>query len=72
MRRKQNLRATQNNIDTGFLQINAISETNQIPVKNATIQIASTGNPEKIIDVLETDADGKTPNISLTPRADSK
>ena len=65
MRHRQNLRASQNNIDTGFLQINAISETNQIPVKNATIQIASTGNPENVIEMLETDADGKTPNISL-------
>lgn len=65
MKYRQNLRATQDNIDTGFLQINAISENNQIPVKNATIQIASTGNPENTIEVLETDANGKTPNISL-------
>lgn len=65
MKYRQNLRAAQNNIDTGFLQINAISENNQIPVKNATIQIASTGNPENTIEVLETDANGKTPNISL-------
>ena len=65
MKYRQNLRAAQDNIDTGFLQISAISENNQIPVKNATIQIASTGNPENTIEVLETDTNGKTPNISL-------
>ena len=55
----------QNNIDKGFLQISAVSDTNQIPINNAQIEIATTGNPDHTIDILETDADGRTPNITL-------
>lgn len=65
MKTYKTLRATQDNIDTGFLQINALSGLNQIPVENATIQIADTGNPNQPFETLETDANGQTPNISL-------
>jgi hypothetical protein len=35
------------------------------PVKNATIEIASSGNPDQTIEVLKTDSDGITDNIEL-------
>ena len=57
--------ATQENIDIGFLQINAISETNQIPIPNATIQIASSGNPNITLEEITTNIDGQTDNIEL-------
>ena len=65
MKLKKHLRATQENIDRGYLQINAISDNNEIPVRNAKIEIASTGNPNQTIEQLETDSDGRTPNIEL-------
>ena len=65
MKLKKQLRATQENIDRGYLQINAVSDNNEIPVRNAKIEIASTGNPNQTIEQLETDNDGRTPNIEL-------
>lgn len=65
MRQKPSLRATQDNIDKGFLQINVVSEDNQIPVRNARIEIAGTGDPNEPIEQLETDSDGRTPTIEL-------
>lgn len=66
MQNQSYLHACQNNIDQGYLQISAISSTNQIPIKNARIEIASTGNPDQTIEVLETDQDGRTENINLS------
>lgn len=65
MKLKKYLKATQENIDTGYLQINVVSENNQIPVKNTKIELASTGNPNETIEELETDADGRTSSIGL-------
>lgn len=57
--------ATEDNIDIGYLQINALSETNDIPVSNARIEIASTGNPNIVLETFETNTDGQTENIEL-------
>lgn len=65
MRRKHILRATQDNIDKGYLQINALSGENQIPVRNATIQIANTGSPNQPFETVETDLNGQTESITL-------
>lgn len=59
------LKATQDNIDEGFLQIQAVSDNNQIPVADATIEIANTGEPNKPLEQIKTDADGITERISL-------
>lgn len=59
------LKATQDNIDEGFLQIQAVSDNNQIPVADATIEIANTGEPNKPLEQITTDADGITERISL-------
>lgn len=59
------LYATQNNIDKGFLKINAISSDNMFPIKNATIEIADSGNPDEILLKTETNSDGITDNLEL-------
>ena len=59
------LKATQDNIDEGFLQIQAVSDNNQIPVADATIEIANTGEPNKPLEQITTDEDGITERISL-------
>lgn len=66
MRQKKDLHATQDYIDTGYLQINAISDYNAIPVQNAKIAIASTGNPNQTIEEITTDISGKTENLTLS------
>ncbi|MGN0439020.1 MAG: peptidoglycan-binding protein [Lachnospiraceae bacterium] len=65
MRQKLDLHATQDYIDNGYLEINAISANNQIPIPGAKIQIANTGNPNQTIEELETDKNGKVTNIEL-------
>lgn len=65
MNERKYLKATQDNVDTGYLQITATSENNQIPVRNAHITIASTGNPNQPIEEIDTDSDGRTATISL-------
>lgn len=60
-----NLIANQNDIDKGFLKVRAFSSENLIPIDNARIEIAGTGNPDNPIIVTETDQDGLTENIEL-------
>lgn len=50
---------------TGELKIDVQSQENQIPIKNATIQIAYTGEPDKIIEEVSTRNIGSTENITL-------
>ncbi len=59
------LKATQDNIDEGFLQIQAVSDNNQIPISDATIEIANTGDPNTPLEQIKTDADGIAERISL-------
>ena len=59
------LKAAQDNIDEGFLQIQAVSDNNQIPIADATIEIANTGDPNTPLEQITTDADGITERISL-------
>lgn len=62
---KHQLKASQNNIDTGYLRISAVSTDNQIPIRDARIEISSTGIPDETLEVVETDQDGRTDNIDL-------
>lgn len=59
------LKAAQDNIDEGFLQIQAVSDNNQIPIADATIEIANTGDPNTVLEQITTDADGITERLSL-------
>lgn len=65
MRSFHDLKATQDNIDIGNLQINAVSQNNQIPIENARIEIATTGNPNQPLEQLVTNIDGQTEQIEL-------
>lgn len=62
---KHQLKASQDNIDTGYLRISAISTDNQIPIRDARIEISSTGIPDETLEVVQTDQDGRTENIDL-------
>lgn len=59
------LEANENNIDIGFLKISAVSNDNNIPVKNAVIEIADSGNPDEILLKTETNSDGITDKLEL-------
>lgn len=54
-----------NNIDTGRLRIEVLSETGQIPIQNATIEISDTGEPEEIMEEITTNSSGQTETIDL-------
>lgn len=56
---------TNNNIDTGYLEVDVISSANNVPVENATVTISYTGDPESTIEELRTDNSGQTERISL-------
>ncbi len=53
-----------NNIDIGKLQIN-VTNIKNIPVKNASISISYSGEPEKTLMKIETDSQGQIENVEL-------
>lgn len=52
-------------VDNGYLQINVNSVVNNVPIENARVQIAYTGDPETTLEELDTDSSGQTENITL-------
>ena len=56
---------TTNTTDTGRLKIYITSEKGLIPITNATISIAFTGDPNNIIEEVRTDSSGSTEEIDL-------
>lgn len=54
-----------NNIDTGYLKISATTDNGYTPISGARIEISSTGEPERIIEVIETDSSGQSQVIAL-------
>ncbi|MBE5923719.1 MAG: peptidoglycan-binding protein [Lachnospiraceae bacterium] len=59
------LHALQNDIDKGYLKINVTSKANSKPIKNAKIEIASTGAPNTPIIEATTDSDGLSDSFEL-------
>lgn len=57
--------ANSDNIDNGLLKISANVEGYLRPIPNARIEIASMGEPDKILEVVNTDANGETEDITL-------
>ncbi|MBR3834575.1 MAG: peptidoglycan-binding protein [Lachnospiraceae bacterium] len=51
--------------DFGSLRISVVTNTGYTPIPNARIQIASSGEPDIVIEELTTDSSGNTPSISL-------
>ena len=54
-----------NLIDRGQLRISTVSTQNSAPVSNATIEIAYTGEPDRVIERFTTDANGNAETIEL-------
>ncbi len=64
--RKNQIHAAQNDYpDKGKLQIDVTSTLGFVPVNNARISITLTGQPDTVIDVLDTDSSGQTEEIEL-------
>ena len=52
-------------MDYGYLQIQVVAENTVVPLSNATIEITSTGNPDIILERLQTNEDGRTESVQL-------
>lgn len=50
----------------GKLQVNVTEEGYYSPIENATVTITSTGNPEQVVDQIQTDSSGQTPFFPLS------
>ncbi|MBS5282928.1 MAG: peptidoglycan-binding protein [Clostridiales bacterium] len=50
---------------SGRLQIHAVNIQTNIPIRNATVTISYKGEPDRIIERLDTNSSGQTPLISL-------
>lgn len=62
------IHAAQTPIDSpyaGALQVNVTSSIGLIPIRNATVTISYTGNPDSVIETLTTDESGQTEVIEL-------
>ena len=57
--------AQTNSVDIGYLQIQTLSAENQFPIQDARVAISYTGQPDSVIETLETDSSGQTENIAL-------
>lgn len=51
--------------DTGKLQINLVNAFDAKPISDARVEISSTGEPDQILEVLNTDSSGQTPSVDL-------
>lgn len=56
---------TDDNIDNGTLTVQVSNASGQFPIANASIEIADTGNPDRILEVINTDANGFTEPVAL-------
>lgn len=64
--RYSSLRAMQNDRpEQGQLRVFVLSSSRNIPVENAQIDISYKGDPDAVIERLQTDANGRTPEIEL-------
>lgn len=54
-----------NNVDKGYLRITTTTQEGYSPIPNARVEIANTGEPDNIIEVIETDSSGVSETIEL-------
>ena len=59
------IRAQQENIDEGKLQVTVLSEDGNRPIDNALVRISYTGAPGSIVEEVRTDSSGQTPVLDL-------
>lgn len=60
-----NIRAQQENVDRGDLQITVRSGSDNRPVENAVVRISYTGDPDSVIEEVRTDSSGQTPVLEM-------
>lgn len=66
-----NIRAQQENVDRGNLQVTVRSGSDNRPVEGARVQISYTGDPDSVVEEVMTDSSGQTPIVELrTPPLD--
>lgn len=53
-------------IDEGSLRVQVLDRSGQNPIANAQIEIADTGNPNQVLEVVETDSSGFTDSVTLS------
>ncbi len=63
--RTGNIRAQQENVDRGTLQITVLTEDGNRPVDNARVRISYTGDPDSVVEEVRTDSSGQTPVLEL-------
>ena len=59
------LYAMQEATDTGSLQVNVTSRLSNAPVRDAEITISYSGEPDSILESVETDESGQTQTLTL-------
>lgn len=59
------LRAMQDQLGTGQLQVNVTSEETHRPVVDATVQISYTGEPDSTLEQIQTNTSGQTEKVDL-------
>lgn len=52
-------------IDKGQLMVQVNSNTGARPISDASVEISYTGDPESVIEKIETNEDGQTEDIEL-------
>ncbi len=52
-------------MEQGYLQVDVVSDTSSFPIQNADVSIASSENPEQVLDHLMTNSSGQTENVAL-------
>lgn len=60
-----NIRAQQENVDEGKLQVTVRSADGNRPVDNALVRISYTGVPDSVVEEVRTDSSGQTPVLDL-------
>lgn len=59
------IRAQQENVDEGKLQVTVRSADGNRPVENALVRISYTGVPDSVVEEVRTDSSGQTPILDL-------
>ena len=53
------------NTSRGLLQVNAVNIQNNFPISNARVTIRYRGEPDRVIEQVETNSSGQTVQVSL-------
>ncbi|MCI8402424.1 MAG: peptidoglycan-binding protein [Lachnospiraceae bacterium] len=59
------IRKAETDASKGMLQVNVVSSANHFPIDHATVSIADTSEPDQVLEEVDTNSSGQTPEISL-------